>query len=186
MSALELAAVVASALGVWLTGRRAPVCWVVMVLASALYGIVFWQARLYADAALQGVFALLALYGWWGWVRGVRAAGQVQVVTLPPKSLWYGVGIATLLGLAFGIILRTTTDDPLPLLDALLSAYSILGQVWMARRHLACWWLWIAIDSVYTGLFIIRDLYLTAALYAAFIVLAALGLQAWRKAGRAV
>ena len=63
MSALELAAVVASALGVWLTGRRAPVCWVVMVLASALYGIVFWQARLYADAALQGVFALLALYG---------------------------------------------------------------------------------------------------------------------------
>lgn len=185
MSGLELAAVVASALGVWLTGRRAPVCWVVMVVASALYGLVFWQARLYADTALQGVFAMLALYGWWGWLRGVRNAGQVQVVALPRKSFWYGVVVATLGGIGFGVILRTTTDDPLPLLDALLSAYSILGQVWMARRHLACWWLWIVIDTVYTGLFFTRGLYLTAALYAAFIVLAALGLQAWRKPAKA-
>ena len=184
MSALEIAAVVASALGVWLTGRRAPICWVVMVIASALYGMVFWQARLYADTALQGVFVALALYGWWGWLRGVRSTGQVQVAPLARAALLKGVGVATLGGIAWGFALRTTTDDPLPLLDALLSAYSILGQVWMARRHLACWWLWCVVDTAYTVLFCARGLYLTAALYAVFVLLALYGWQAWRNAAQ--
>ena len=53
MSALEWAAALASALGVWLTGLRLVVCWPVLVGASALYAVVFVQAALYADAALQ-------------------------------------------------------------------------------------------------------------------------------------
>ncbi|AOW46825.1 hypothetical protein A4S02_08600 [Acetobacter ascendens] len=61
MSPLEIAAVVASALGVWLTGRRIMLCWPIMLIASVLYGVVFWQARLYADTALQAVFATLSL-----------------------------------------------------------------------------------------------------------------------------
>ena len=60
MSGLEGLAAIASALGVWLTGRRTVWCWPVMLLASVLYGVVFAQDHLYADAALQGVFAALA------------------------------------------------------------------------------------------------------------------------------
>ena len=85
--------------------------------------------------------------------------------------------------MALGLLLRATTDDPMPLLDALLSVYSILGQIWMARRYLANWWVWIVVDTLYTGLFLVRELYLTAALYAAFVVLAAAGLRQWRRAG---
>jgi nicotinamide mononucleotide transporter len=52
----------------------------------------------------------------------------------------------------------------------------------MARRYLACWWVWCAVDVLYTGLFLVRGLYLTAGLYAAFVALAVMGFQQWRKA----
>lgn len=40
--------------------------------------------------------------------------------------------------------------------------------------------LWIVLDSAYVGLFLSKDLQLTAALYAGFVVLAGYGLLAWR------
>lgn len=183
MSPLEIAAVVASALGVWLTGRRIMLCWPIMLIASVLYGVVFWQARLYADTTLQAVFATLSLYGWWRWLRGVEEKGAVTIMPLSNAALYYGLAASAAVGMALGLLLRATTDDPMPLLDALLSAYSILGQIWMARRYLANWWVWIVVDTLYTGLFLVRELYLTAALYAAFVVLAAAGLRQWRRAG---
>ncbi|OUJ03984.1 nicotinamide riboside transporter PnuC [Acetobacter cibinongensis] len=183
MTALETVSAALSALGVWLTGRRAMACWPVMSLASVLYGVVFWQAHLYADMALQGVFAALSLYGWWRWVRGVRVEGAVHVVPLKNMLLWSGLFVAALGGLVGGYTLQTLTDDPMPLLDALLSAYSILAQVWMARRHSACWWLWGVIDAAYTVMFAMRGLYVTAVLYAVFVALAVAGWRAWRHAG---
>jgi nicotinamide mononucleotide transporter len=46
----------------------------------------------------------------------------------------------------------------------------------------AAWWLWIAVDVVYVGEYVYKDLAITAVLYAGFVVLAAIGLRNWRKA----
>ena len=184
MSLTELFAVLFSAAGVWLTGRRAMLCWPVMLVASLLYGVVFWQAHLYADTWLQGVFAALSLYGWWGWLRGVRDEGAVQIVQPARATVLRGVGLSLAAGLLMGAALFRWTDDPNPVLDALLSVFSVLGQIWMARRYLACWVVWVAVDIVYTALFVVRHLYLTAGLYAAFVVLAVMGWNQWRAAAR--
>lgn len=184
MSLTELFAVLFSAAGVWLTGRRAMLCWPVMLVASLLYGVVFWQAHLYADTGLQGVFAALSLYGWWGWLRGVRDEGAVQIVQPARATVLRGVALSLAAGLLMGAALFRWTDDPNPVLDALLSVFSVLGQIWMARRYLACWVVWVAVDVVYTALFVVRHLYLTAGLYAAFVVLAVMGWTQWRVAAR--
>jgi nicotinamide mononucleotide transporter len=63
--------------------------------------------------------------------------------------------------------------------DALLSAYSILAQFWGARRYRLSWVLWMVVDVFYTVLFIERGLWVTAALYAGFVVLALRGWQKW-------
>lgn len=180
MSLLELCAVLFSAAGVWLTGRRIMLCWPVMLIASVLYGVVFWRAHLYADTALQGVFAALSLYGWWGWLRGVAQEGAVQVVQPTRPAVVRGVVVSLAAGLLMGAALLRWTDDPNPMLDALLSVFSVLGQVWMARRYLACWTVWLVVDALYTGLFMVRGLYLTAGLYAAFVALALAGWVQWR------
>ena len=41
---------------------------------------------------------------------------------------------------------------------------------------------WIAVDMLAIGLFVVKDLTPTAALYAVFLVLAIFGLLQWRKA----
>ncbi|KFL87956.1 PnuC-like transporter linked to homoserine kinase and OMR [Acetobacter malorum] len=180
MSLLELLSVLFSAAGVWLTGRRAVLCWPVMLVASVLYGVVFWRAHLYADTVLQGVFAALSLYGWWRWLRGVRDEGAVQVIQPPQGVMVRGVVLSLAAGVLLGGVLQTWTDDPNPLMDALLSTFSILGQVWMARRYLASWLIWLGVDVLYTGLFVVRELYLTAGLYAVFVALAVAGWLQWR------
>ena len=41
--------------------------------------------------------------------------------------------------------------------------------------------IWAAVDVVYVGMFIYKQLYLTAGLYAVFFVLAVLGYRQWKR-----
>jgi len=80
--------------------------------------------------------------------------------------------------------MHTWTNAALPWLDAMLAALSLVAQWWQARRHIATWWLWIIVDVVYVGMYAVKSLHATAALYLVFVALAASGLQAWKKAAR--
>ena len=80
---------------------------------------------------------------------------------------------------------RPCTPSPMPRwLDAMLTALSLVGQWWQARRHVACWWVWIAVDVVYVGAYLFKSLHVTAALYVFFLGLAVFGLRAWSAAAR--
>jgi nicotinamide mononucleotide transporter len=70
----------------------------------------------------------------------------------------------------------------LPHLDAALTSYSLVASWWQARKHTANWWLWIAVDLIYIGEYLYKDLRLTAALYLLLVALAVLGLRDWRRA----
>ena len=52
------------------------------------------------------------------------------------------------------------------------------------RKLLENWLLWIVVDVCYIGLFVYRELYPTAGLYAAFLVLATMGFVHWRRSMR--
>jgi nicotinamide mononucleotide transporter len=182
MSLLEIAAVIASALGVWLTTRRSLTSWPVTLLACALYAEVFHNAKLYSDMLLQGVYAAFCVYGWWHWYRGVREEGTVRVERLARQGWLWGAVAGTAGSLALGYLMAYYTDAALPRTDAALTAFSLVAQWWVTRKYLTNWTLWIVIDTVYTGVFIYKHLFLTAGLYAFFVFLAVLGLRSWRKA----
>jgi nicotinamide mononucleotide transporter len=55
----------------------------------------------------------------------------------------------------------------------------------LSYRRIENWVLWIAIDVVSIGLYVVRGLPLLAGLYVAFLVLSALGLREWAKVQRA-
>jgi nicotinamide mononucleotide transporter len=61
-----------------------------------------------------------------------------------------------------------------------LTGYSLVAQVWMAQKRVQCWPLWILLDVIFVGLFLYKALYLTAALYALFTLLAVQGWRDWR------
>lgn len=181
MSTLEIIAVLFNILGVWLTARRIRWCWPVSVVAVLLYAWIFYDAKLYSDTLLQGIFALLQGYGWWRWSQGGIAQGKVRVGRLPWCEAWLGLAGGLLGALLLGSLMSRYTDAAVPWVDSTLTAFSLVASVWAARKYVASWWLWIALDLAYIGLFLFKDLQLTAALYAGFVVLAIYGLRTWRQ-----
>lgn len=185
MSPLEIIAVLFNILGVWLTTQRIRWCWPVSVVAVLFYAWIFFEVKLYCDMLLQLVFAVLQGYGWWRWSQGYSAAGKVEVQRLPRREAIISL-VAGLAGAAvLGGLMQRYTDASAPWIDALLSSLSLVASFWAARKYVASWGLWVVLDSAYVGLFLSRDLQLTAALYAGFVVLAGYGLLAWRNELRA-
>ncbi|WP_454885688.1 nicotinamide riboside transporter PnuC [Sphingomonas oryzagri] len=181
MSALEIAAVVATFLAIWLTARRWMLCWPINLLACALYFKLFLDVRLYADMVLQALFGIGILYGWIAWAMGRKGgAGEVIVKPLPRWQVAAGLAAGAVGGLAIGWFTSRYTNAALPWMDSALSSFSLVAQVWTARRHAASWLLWIAVDLVYVGMFLFKGLFFTAGLYAVMIVLAVIGYRRWR------
>lgn len=180
MSLLELLAVLVNILGVWLTARRIHWCWPVGIVAVLLYAWLFYQWKLYSDMLLQGVYVLLQGYGWWRWRHGLGDDGRVRVGRLPRREGAVSLLAGAAGALALGWLMHRHTDAALPWLDAALTAFSLVASFWAARKRLANWTLWIVLDSVYVGVFLYKQLYPTAALYAGFVVLAAYGLRLWQ------
>lgn len=182
MTMLEIIAVIVSFLGIWLTAKRRILCWPVSLLACALYFKLFLDVRLYADMVLQALFAIAIVYGWIMWARGREDTGEVSVRPLLPMHALAGLAAGATGAVAIGWFTSHHTDAALPWMDATLSSFSLVAQYWTARRQAASWLLWIAVDVVYVGMFIAKDLWLTAGLYAAMVALAVIGYRRWREA----
>ena len=182
MSPLEMAAALASVLGVWLTTRRMLTSWPVVLFACFLYALVFQRTKLYSDMLLQFAYAAFAIYGWWHWWSGLKEEGSIRVERLSGRGLTSGIVVGAVGSFLLGFWMARYTDAALPFSDASLTSFSLVAQFWQTRKHIANWWLWIVVDTMEIGVFIYKHLYLTAALFAFFVFLALLGLRAWKKA----
>ena len=187
MTPLEIVAVVVSFAGIWLTATRRMLCWPVNLVACALYFALFLDVRLYADMMLQAVFGIAVIYGWISWARGrtgedSTGGGDVVVIPLAPAHAVAGLAAGAVGAVAIGWFTSHYTNAALPWIDATLSSFSLVAQYWTARRHAASWLLWIVVDILYVGLFVAKDLMLTAGLYAVMVALAVIGFRRWRRA----
>jgi nicotinamide mononucleotide transporter len=179
---LELVAVV---LALWMVGcnlRVRPLAWPLAIASSALYGLLFWDARLYGDAALQLVFIAVACWGWWQWLRGTDDQGRpLHVNRLPPAVLVRALAAALLAWPLLGAFLDLFTDTDVPYWDAFPTTLSLLGQWLLGRKHIENWPTWIAVNTVSVGLFAYKGLWLTVVLYAVFVGLSVAGWRAWQR-----
>lgn len=179
MSNLEIFAVIISLIGVGLTVLRNMWCWPFNMLAYILYGYLFFTYQLYGEVILQIFFSVVNFYGFYVWMKGKQLEHDIKIEPLALPKIIIQLIVAAIAGLAFGLILKNFTNAAVPMLDAQLAAFSLLATYWTSRKHIATWVLWVVVDIIYVGMFIYKDLYLTAALYAAFVVMAAYGWYQW-------
>lgn len=179
---LELVAVV---LALWMVGcnmRVRPLAWPLAIASSALYALLFWDARLYGDAALQLVFIGVAGWGWWQWLRGTDDHGRPLHVNRLPRGLLVRAMAAALVAWPLlGLFLDRFTDTDVPYWDAFPTTLSLLGQWLLGRKHIENWPTWIAVNTVSVGLFAYKGLWLTVVLYAVFVGLSVAGWRAWQR-----
>jgi nicotinamide mononucleotide transporter len=185
VSTIEWIAAAFGVVSVWLSVRENVWSWPTAIVNTALYVLVFRDARLYADMGLQVVYIAISLYGWYHWLHGGTGDGVLRVSRIRRRELLYLPVLAVAGTLTIGTLLGRYTDAALPYLDSGLTVCSLIAQWLMTRKVLENWMLWVTLDVVYVGLFIHRALYPTALLYAVFLVLAAMGHVQWTRSYRA-
>jgi nicotinamide mononucleotide transporter len=180
---LELISFILAVLTVALNIRQIHWAWFFSIVSSALYGIVFFDAKLYGDMSLQLVFVLVSIWGWAQWLQkgdaGGRSVLQVSRLTTAQRSVSV---IGWLAGfVVLSVFLKNYTDTDVAYADGFLTAGSLLGQLLLSRKKWENWHVWIIVDVLYVGLYVYKGLMLTAILYAIFVLMAIIGLRAWSK-----
>lgn len=171
--------------GVWLMTRRSLLAFPVGLMAVSVQGVLFWQAKFYADAKLQGFFFLCLAYGWWHWTKHKGAAPELPVTRLGWRARMVGVGAAAALCLAWGAWQAAFTDAAQPYRDTFIASFSVLGQVWQVRKRLENWAVWTVVNLVAITAYWSAELAFTAFLYGIFLVLGLSGWREWARASRA-
>ena len=180
-SLLEIISFLLAIAMVLLNIRQSAWAWLFAIASSALYAMVFYDARIYGDMVLQFIFIAVSLWGIYQWLFGGPDHQGVAVSRLSRRG-WGMVAMVWLLAYAcIAMLLHAFTDSDVVHIDAFLTAGSLLAQFLLTRKTLENWHLWLVIDSLYVGLYMMKHLYLTAGLYALFGVLAVLGLRAWKQ-----
>ena len=155
--------------------------WPLAIASSALYFFVFHDSLLYAEASLQIVFAVLALWGWWQWLRrGPGDAPALHIARMGARGWWLCALALAVLWPALAWALIRYTDSDVPWWDALPTALSLIGQALLGRKLLENWLVWLLVNIVSVGLFAHKGLWLTCLLYLIFVAMSVLGWRAWR------
>jgi len=181
MSGLEIFAALITVVSIVLTAVENIWCWPTGIVSVVLYGWIFWNARLYANAGLQGVYLVLIIYGWYQWLHGGKNHAQLKVSRTPLWGWVVTVLLGTVATAAAAWWMKAHTDAAMPLPDAATTAFSIVAEAMTARKWIENWVLWIVIDAVTTWMLVTQKLYPSALLYASFVPLAVYGWIEWRK-----
>lgn len=177
---LEITANGLATVSILLAGRNSVHTWWIGIVGCALFAMVFVQARLYADASLQGFFIVASAIGWWQWLHGADRDGPLAITRAPRRMLLLSAIGGLLGGAGYGALLHAWTDAYAPFLDSLVLSFSVVAQLLLMRRHLETWPVWLLVNTLAIPLFASRGLYVTAALYAAYWVNALVAWRHWR------
>jgi len=175
---LEAFSFVTGALCVWLTVKENVWNFPISLANVVAFFFVFARARLFADAGLQAVYFFLTLQGWYLWLYGGVGKTELHISRASKTELAWVCVAGAIMTAGLTIYLRRI-EDTLPFWDALTTAISLCAQWLLNRKHLENWHFWIAVDVLYVPMYGYKNLYLTAGLYAVFLVMAIMGLREW-------
>lgn len=178
---LELLAVALAVLYLLLAIRQNIWCWAAAAVSTGLYLFIMYHARLYMESALQVFYLAMAAYGWYQWRRGGADHAGVRVTTWPWRAHLLAASVVFALVFASGFLLERYSDAALPFADAFTTWAAVVATWMVARKILENWIYWFVIDAVSVYLYLSRELYFTAALFVAYLVMIVFGYRSWRR-----
>ena len=173
VSILEFVAALTSLSAVILGTTKKRITWPWWALSSAFYGVFFYQVELYASAALQIIFVIAAIYGWFGWAPTGAVPGNVS-----NRGRLY-IAIATLVSVAFLSPLLSSIGAAATWTDAFVLIGSLTAQLMMIYEKFETWIVWVIVDVVATVQYLLLGYWFTALLYGIFTVVAVVGWKRW-------
>jgi nicotinamide mononucleotide transporter len=187
VSVIEIIGFVTGAACVYGVAKQHLWNWPVGIVNNAAFFFLFLGTGLFADATLQVIFAVLAVYGWYRWVRGRKDTAVTKDLPITHASsremTIMAFAVIAFTGL-IAWILHSAAGSTIAIPDSFILAGSLGATLWQAQKKMQHWWLWIVVNVVSVPLYISRGLVLTAILYVIFTGLCIYGLIDWKKEAR--
>ena len=190
MNYLEIIAVVFGVVAIWLASKGRVVNFGIGLVNCVLYGILFGREGLYSGMILQGIYFVINLYGLYSWRKpDVDTDNGLKVMWLTMKERAFVVVVIVVTGVLWGMgvkwgaqLLPENIQEPqYPMVDAILTTASIVAQILLTRKKIDNWVIWVIVDVVYIGLFLMVGMYWTAGLYVVYTGIAVNAVKMWNE-----
>jgi len=157
--------------------------WIAGIIMPAISIVVYFDAGLYADFGINIYYLIAAIYGWYVWkfAKSKKTKKELPITRTPVKLYFWLATVFVVAFIGIGEILVHFTNSNVPWWDSFTTALSIVGMWMLARKYLEQWIAWIAVDAVCAGLYIYKEIYFYAALYAIYTGIAVLGYYKWKR-----
>ncbi len=181
---VEVLGVITSLVYLYFSVRQIIWLWPFGIISSALFILIFFNGKFYADMGLQVYYVGVSIYGWIYWSRGGISRNEKSSLPVCRISRQLALvlsvtGIVIMLGIVY--ILKNFTDSDVPWGDGFTTAGSIVATWMLARKVLEHWLVWIFVDSVAAGLYFYKGLYPSFLLYLIFTIIAVIGYYHWKR-----
>ena len=183
MTSWEMLAVFLSVSYILLAIKQNLWSWVAAFFSTLIYSILFFDASLLMDSALNIFYLVMAVYGWYSWKYGnIKAQNeQLKITTYGITNNFKIIGILILISIVLGYIMANYTSADFAYLDTFTTVFAVFATYMLAKKVLENWIYWVVIDTVFIYIYIQKGFYLTAVLFAIYTVLACVAYIQWKK-----
>lgn len=144
---------------------------------------IFFDAKLYAEAALNLYYFIMSVYGWWFWVYR-RQSNPLPITKAGKKDWLVTVLIVITAFVVLYLALSRFTDSDVPVFDAWVSATAWAGMWLLAKRKLENWILLNISNAFAIPLLFYKSLPLYGFLTIFLFIIAIQGYFKWKKLAR--
>ena len=182
---LEIAGTILGLIYLYYEYRASSSLWIVNIIMSAIYVLIYFSEGIYALGCLSIYNIVAAIYGMFVWKYSKTSEQkELPISSIPKKVLVNSSLVMAVLSAALIYILHKISDSGSLLyntLDGLASAATIISLYWLAKKYKEQWFGWIFVNVISVILYLITNLYFTAALYTLYIIVAIAGYREWTK-----
>ena len=182
MTSWEMLAVILSVIYLFLAIKQNLWCWAAAFVSTFIYSILFFDASLLMDSALNIFYLIMAVYGWYSWKYGnVRIEDEELNITSYGffKNLKITV-ILIIISLILGYFMANYTKADFAYLDTFTTVFAVFATYMLTKKVLENWLYWVIIDAVSIYIYINKGFYLTAVLFAIYTLLALIAYRQWK------
>lgn len=145
------------------------------------YSGLCWMERFYAGLAMNAFYFLSQIYGILAW-RRLRTGDKVHIAprSMPVARFLMLCAAMAVVAVGVGWLLQQYTDDTQPYMDALTTVVSVIAQIMLVMAIRQQWWLWLFVDVLYIGMWIVAGNWSMVAQYGFWCINCVYGMLRWK------
>lgn len=183
MTSWEMFAVFLSIIYLFLAIKQNIWCWFAAFFSTLIYSILFFDASLLMDSALNIFYLVMAIYGWYSWKysNGINSHENLEISSYGLIKNLKIISLLTIISLTLGFYMANYTSADYAYLDTFTTVFAVFATYMLTKKVLENWLYWVIIDFVSIYIYINKGFYLTTVLFALYTLLALIAYRQWKK-----